>query len=81
MQFCWGITLNIIKEEKNIFISSDNFNVRSKPNTTSIITGTIYNNHDVKIIENKVNWILVEYFDYITCTSKIGWILNENISK
>lgn len=48
-------------------------NLREGPNTKSQILSILHPNTKVRLLERKSKWIKIEYFDYLSETTREGW--------
>ena len=64
-----------------LYTCKSHSNVRTEPSSKSLVVDILYPNQIVSFIQEKKNWMYVEYFDYVEDLPKMGWVYKGNLKR
>ncbi len=70
-------TLLQVQTDTSWYVVNRQASMFSKSTVKSSIIGVLYPNQRVQLIQRKHKWIYVQYFDYLDCIPRNGWVLKK----
>jgi hypothetical protein len=67
--------------DETFYVVERSVNLRTKPNTKSVVLVVLHPNQKIRLIERKSKWIKVEYFNHIENGFVSGWVFKKYLKR